>query len=292
MPPSSLNAVVDGRSDLSVTADVAQGCIETTAQPIISIQGVSKNFGGVRAVDGCTFDVGQGSITGLIGPNGAGKTTLFTIVTGFFKPDAGRVLLAGEDVTGRQPHELFHRGLVRTFQIPHEFHKLTTLENLMTVPADQDGENLFKAWFAPAAVARREAEVQALAEETLHFLGLDAVRDVHAGNLSGGQKKLLELGRAMMSGAHTILLDEPGAGVNPTLLAQLAEKIQILNKERGITFCIVEHNMDMIAKLCDPVIVMAMGSVLTSGHMADIRKDERVLEAYLGSGTREHEAGA
>jgi branched-chain amino acid transport system ATP-binding protein len=248
---------------------------------------VSKSFGGVHAVRECTFDVPKGSITGLIGPNGAGKTTLFTMITGFFKPDAGRVFLAGEDVTGRQPHELFHRGLVRTFQIPHEFHKLTTLENLMAVPADQDGENLFKAWFTPGVVARREAEVLALAEDTLNFLGLDEVRDVHAGNLSGGQKKLLELGRAMMSGAETILLDEPGAGVNPTLLGQLAEKIQVLNRERGITFCIVEHNMDMIAKLCDPVIVMAAGSVLTSGAMEDIRKDPRVLEAYLGSQTAE-----
>lgn len=272
---------------MSLNTSVAEGRQDTAAQAIISIQGVSKSFGGVHAVAGCTFDVPQGSITGLIGPNGAGKTTLFTIVTGFFKPDSGRVFLAGEDVTGRQPHELFHRGLVRTFQIPHEFHKLTTLENLMTVPSGQDGENLFKAWFTPGAVARREAEVLALAEETLHFLGLDEVRDVHAGNLSGGQKKLLELGRAMMSGANTILLDEPGAGVNPTLLGQLAEKILVLNRERGITFCIVEHNMDMIAKLCDPIIVMAVGSVLTSGTMDEIRKDPRVLEAYLGSATPE-----
>ena len=272
---------------MSSISSAAEVQADTALQPIISIQGVSKSFGGVHAVSECTFDVPKGSITGLIGPNGAGKTTLFTMITGFFKPDAGRVFLAGEDVTGRQPHELFHRGLVRTFQIPHEFHKLTTLENLMAVPADQDGENLFKAWFMPGSVARREAEVLALAEETLHFLGLDEVRDVHAGNLSGGQKKLLELGRAMMSGADTILLDEPGAGVNPTLLGQLAEKIQVLNRDRGITFCIVEHNMDMIAKLCDPVIVMAAGSVLTSGKMEDIRKDPRVLEAYLGSQTAE-----
>ncbi len=272
---------------MSLNSSVAVDQQASVTQPIISIQGVSKSFGGIRAVEGCTFDVPEGSIIGLIGPNGAGKTTLFTIITGFTKPDAGRVVLAGEDVTGRKPHELFHRGLVRTFQIPHEFHKLTTLENLMTVPSGQDGENLFKAWFAPTAVARREAEVRTLAEDTLHFLGLDAVRDVHAGNLSGGQKKLLELGRAMMSGANTILLDEPGAGVNPTLLGQLAEKIQVLNRDRGITFCIVEHNMDMIAKLCDPIIVMAMGSVLTIGTMEEIRKDSRVLEAYLGSGTQE-----
>jgi branched-chain amino acid transport system ATP-binding protein len=241
------------------------------------------SFGGLRAVDGCTFDVAAGSITGLIGPNGAGKTTLFSIIAGFLKPTAGRVLLDGQDVTGQPSHRLFHRGLVRTFQIPHEFNGLTSLENLMTVPAGQDGERLFKAWFAPAAVAAREAEVMAEADETLAFLGLDPVRNELAGNLSGGQKKLLELGRAMMSGASVVLLDEPGAGINPTLLGQLAEMIQRLNRERGITFCIIEHNMDMIARLCDPVIVMAAGSVLTSGAMADIRKDPRVLEAYLGT---------
>ena len=256
-------------------------------QPVLSIQGIYKSFGGVHAVDGCSFEVNKGSITGLIGPNGAGKTTLFTIVTGFIKPDSGSVLLHGKDVTGEEPHELFHKGLVRTFQIPHEFHGLTTLENLMAVPAEQDGENLFKTWFMPGAVAKREAEVRALAEDTLSFLGLDRVRDELAGNLSGGQKKLLELGRSMMSGAEIVLLDEPGAGVNPTLLLQLGEKIQRLNEERGITFCIVEHNMDMIARLCDPVVVMAAGSVLTQGNMDDIRKDQRVLEAYLGSQTAE-----
>ena len=252
-------------------------------QPILSIQNIYKSFGGVHAVDGCSFEVKKGSITGLIGPNGAGKTTLFTIVTGFIKPDAGHVMLNGKDVTGEEPHELFHKGLVRTFQIPHEFHGLTALENLMAVPAEQDGENLFKTWFMPGAVAKREIEVQDLAEDTLNFLGLDRVRDELAGNLSGGQKKLLELGRSMMSGAEVVLLDEPGAGVNPTLLVQLGEKIQRLNEDRGITFCIVEHNMDMIARLCDPVVVMAAGSVLTQGNMEDIRKDDRVLEAYLGS---------
>ncbi|MDP6346033.1 MAG: ABC transporter ATP-binding protein [Alphaproteobacteria bacterium] len=250
---------------------------------MLSIQDIHMSFGGLRAVDGCTFDVAAGSITGLIGPNGAGKTTLFSIIAGFLKPTAGRVLLDGQDVTGQPSHRLFHRGLVRTFQIPHEFNGLTSLENLMTVPAGQDGERLFKAWFAPAAVAAREAEVMAEADETLAFLGLDPVRNELAGNLSGGQKKLLELGRAMMSGASVVLLDEPGAGINPTLLGQLAEMIQRLNRERGITFCIIEHNMDMIARLCDPVIVMAAGSVLTSGAMADIRKDPRVLEAYLGT---------
>jgi len=272
-----------GDQGLSTISSATEGQQEPSGQPIISIQDIHKNFGGVRAVDGCTFDVERGSITGLIGPNGAGKTTLFTIVTGFFKPDSGRVLLEGMDVTGQQPYQLFHKGLVRTFQITHEFNGLTSIENLMAVPAEQDGENLLKAWFMPGAVAAREEQVRIEADETLSFLGLDAVRNELAGNLSGGQKKLLELGRAMMSGAHTVLLDEPGAGVNPTLLLQLGEKIQRLNKERGITFCIIEHNMDMIARLCDPVIVMAAGKVLTMGAMEDIRKDARVLEAYLGS---------
>ncbi len=252
--------------------------------PALEICGLRKSFGSLPAVDGCSFEIARGSITGLIGPNGAGKTTLFGLVTGFLKPDGGRVLLEGDDITGRPPHLLFRQGLVRTFQIPHEFQRLTALENLMAVPAGQDGEMLLRTWLQPGRVARREAEVRAESLETLGFLGLAAVRDAPAGALSGGQKKLLELGRAMMSGARTMLLDEPGAGVNPTLLAELGDKIVHLNRERGVTFCIVEHNMDLIARLCDPVVVMAAGQVLARGPMADIRRDPAVLEAYLGQG--------
>ncbi len=191
---------------------------ETGAQAagdaVISICGIEKKFGGLRAIDNCSFDVLRGSITGLIGPNGAGKTTLFHIVAGFLRPDSGQILFEGRDVTGLAPHELFRRGLVRTFQIPHEFGRMTVLENLSVVPSGQTGESLFRSWFNWGTIKQEERRIRRRAEETLEFLNLSALRNELAGNLSGGQKKLLELGRAMMSGAKTILLDEPGAGVN------------------------------------------------------------------------------
>jgi branched-chain amino acid transport system ATP-binding protein len=249
---------------------------------LIAIEEVSKRFGGIVAVDRCSFRIETGTITGLIGPNGAGKTTLFNIVAGFLAPTGGRILLDGKDITGLAPHRRFHLGLVRTFQIPHEFARMTTLENLMVVPPDQDGESLVNAWFRPFRVAAREREVRRRAEEVLAFLRLDGVRDELAGNLSGGQKKLLELGRALMSGCRTILLDEPGAGVNRTLLAGLIDSIRTLNRDLGYTFCIVEHDMDLIAQLCDPVIVMAEGRVLTQGGFEEVRQNRGVLEVYLG----------
>jgi len=251
---------------------------------VLQVNNLVKRFGGLTAVRDCTFKIAGGRITGLIGPNGAGKTTTFNIVAGAMKPDDGTIVFEGGDVTGLPAHVLFHRGIVRTFQIPHEFGQLTTLENLMAVPPGQIGENLLRAWFTPASVAVREAEVRDRAESVLEFLHLDRLRDERAANLSGGQKKLLELGRAMMTDAKLVLLDEPGAGVNPTLLGELASMILRLNDERGYTFCIIEHNMDMIARLCDPVIVMAEGAVLTEGKMAEVRADPRVLEAYLGGG--------
>jgi branched-chain amino acid transport system ATP-binding protein len=249
---------------------------------LIAIEEVSKRFGGIVAVDRCSLRIETGTITGLIGPNGAGKTTLFNIVAGFMAPTGGRILLDGRDITGLAPHRLFHLGLVRTFQIPHECGRMTTLENLMVVPPDQDGENVLNAWFRPFAVAAREREVRRRAEEVLAFLRLDGVRDELAGNLSGGQKKLLELGRSLMSGCRTVLLDEPGAGVNRALLAGLIESIRTLNREHGYTFCIVEHDMDLIAELCDPVIVMAEGRVLTQGSFEQVRQNREVLEVYLG----------
>ncbi len=251
---------------------------------MISIQEIHKSFGGIRAVNDCSFDIAAGTITGLIGPNGAGKTTLFNIIAGFFKPDAGTVRLGERDITGMAPHELFKLGLVRTFQIPHEFSRMTVLENLSVVPGGQTGESLFRSWLSWSKIKREERAVRRRAEETLEFLNLSDLRGELAGNLSGGQKKLLELGRAMMSGAKTILLDEPGAGVNRTLLASLCDRIRHLNTELGYTFCIIEHDMDLIAELCDPVVVMTQGRVLTEGKMADIRKDPDVIEAYFGGG--------
>lgn len=251
------------------------------AVPALAVRGIVKRFGGVVALDGCSFEVARGSVTGLIGPNGAGKTTLFSVASGFLRPDAGTVALDGVDVTGLGPPELFRRGLVRTFQIPQEFERMTVQESLMLVPGGQSGENVLRAWFSWRTVMDEERRNAERAREVLDFLSLGGLRNEYAGNLSGGQKKLLELGRAMMSGAKTVLLDEPGAGVNPVLLARLADDIQRLNAEHGYTFCIVEHNMDLIERLCDPVVAMAAGCVLAQGHMDELRNDPRVLEAYL-----------
>ncbi|MDZ7786803.1 MAG: ABC transporter ATP-binding protein [Halofilum sp. (in: g-proteobacteria)] len=251
---------------------------------MIEVENIVKTFGGLRAVDGCSFSVPRGSITGLIGPNGAGKSTLFNIAAGSLAPDSGRVLLDGEDITSLPAHQRFHRGLVRTFQIPHEFGKMTVIENLMLVPAGQSGERVPNTLFRFARVRREEREVRERAQDVLEFLQLTHVANELAGSLSGGQKKLLELGRTMMTDARVVLLDEPGAGVNRTLLGHLAEDIRRLNRERGYTFCIIEHDMDLIAELCDPVVVMAQGSVLTQGTMDEIRHNEAVLEAYLGGG--------
>jgi branched-chain amino acid transport system ATP-binding protein len=256
---------------------------------MISVEHVSMSFGGIHAVQDCSLSVAKGSITGLIGPNGAGKTTLFNVIAGRYRPTGGRVLLDGEDVTGRKPHELFARGLVRTFQIAQEFSNMTVLENLMMVPAQQSGESLLQACFAWGKVRREEAALRKRAEDVVAFLRLGPVKLELAGNLSGGQKKLIELGRVMMAEPKVVLLDEVGAGVNRTLLGEIAGDIEKLNRERGYTFFLIEHDMDLIARLCDPVIVMASGRVLTRGRMADIRRDERVVEAYFG-GTAATEA--
>jgi branched-chain amino acid transport system ATP-binding protein len=250
---------------------------------VIVIDNISKQFGGVNALDRCSFRIEAGRITGLIGPNGAGKTTLFNIIAGFIRPNSGRIWLDGEDVTGLPPHQLFQRGLVRTFQIPREFGRMTVLENLMVVPPHQAGENLFNAWFRWQRVQRQERQLQARAEEVLERLNLIHLRDQLAVNLSGGQKKLLELGRTLMADARVILLDEPGAGVNRTLLADLIRFIEYLNRERGCTFCIIEHDLDLVTRLCQHVVVMAGGRVLTQGSMQEIKQNPAVREAYLGS---------
>lgn len=249
---------------------------------IIDVQDVSKRFGNVLAVDHCSLSVEKGSITGLIGPNGAGKTTLFNMVAGAFPPSSGRILLDGEDVTGLKAHELFGRGLLRTFQIAQDFSNMTAIENLMMVPAGQSGENLFSACMRRGAVMREEEAVRRRAEEVIDIIRLDHVKNERAGNLSGGQKKLLELGRVMMAKPRVVLLDEIAAGVNRTLLNDLAAVVQRLNREEGLTFFVIEHDMDLIARLCDPVIVMAAGSVMMQGPMSQIRNDPEVIEAYFG----------
>ncbi|HUF85785.1 MAG TPA: ABC transporter ATP-binding protein [Thermohalobaculum sp.] len=252
------------------------------ATPILRVENLVKRYGGLVAVDGASFAVGRRSITGLIGPNGAGKTTTFDIIAGAQPPSAGRISFEGRDITGLPTHELFHLGMVRSFQIPREYGRLTVLENLMVAPADQPGESIWATWLAPGRVREREWDVLERAEEALEFLGLTHLRDELAGNLSGGQKKLLELGRAMMAEPRLVLLDEPGAGVNPTLMNRIVEMIRALNAERGYTFCIIEHDMDLIARLCDPVIVMAEGRVLIEGPFDEVADDPRVIDAYFG----------
>ncbi len=249
---------------------------------MIEIDDVSKAFGGIKAVNGCSFRIGKGTITGLIGPNGAGKSTLFSIVAGFQRPDSGNITLEGRSIVGVPPYRLFHYGLVRTFQTPHEFSGMTVRENLMLVPPGQHGENVFQSWLRWGRVKRESAEILDKVDEVLTFLKLAPLADEQAGNLSGGQKKLLELGRTMMTDARVVLLDEPGAGVNPTLKVALSDSIRRLNRERGYTFCLIEHDMELIAELCDPVVCMANGRVIAEGPMAEVRANEQVRSAYLG----------
>ena len=253
---------------------------------MIRVTTVSKHFGGLKAVDNATLEIAAGTITGLIGPNGAGKTTLFNIVAGVYTPTSGRIHLDGEDITGRAPHQLFAKGLVRTFQIAHEFSSLTVRENLMMVPPAQAGEQLPSAWLERGKVGKQEEEIRAQAEAVIEFLKLSHVANELAGNLSGGQKKLLELGRTMMTDAKVVLLDEVGAGVNRTLLNDIGDAIIRLNRERGYTFCMIEHDMDFISRLCDPVIVMAEGAVLAEGSAEEVKSNEQVIEAYLGRGLK------
>lgn len=249
---------------------------------MIRTDGLHMHFGGIRAVNGVSLEIPRGKITGLIGPNGAGKTTFFNVVAGHHKPTAGHVYLDGEDVTGLTAHELFDRGLLRTFQIAHEFSTLTVRENLMMVPSGQPGEQLWNAWFRAGQVQSREIDIQQQAEEVLDFLQITHVAHELAGNLSGGQKKLLELGRTMMINPKVVFLDEVGAGVNRTLLKTITTTIKRLNRERGYTFCMIEHDMNLISQLCDLVVVMAEGVVLCQGSAAEVERDQRVVEAYLG----------
>ena len=251
---------------------------------MLKVENLNMQFGGLHAVRDCCFEIDAGTITGLIGPNGAGKTTTFNMIVGELKPTSGRIVFEGEDIAGMPAYKLFHKGIVRTFQIPHEFARMTVLESLMVVPPEQPGERLFINWIARAKVAASESDVRRRAEEALEFLSISHLRDELAGNLSGGQKKLLELGRTMMTDARLVLLDEPGAGVNPTLLLKIRDMISELHRDRGYTFCLIEHDMDLISSLCDPVIVLAEGSVLTQGKMADVRRNPEVLDAYLGGG--------
>ena len=256
---------------------------------MIRVEDLHKHFGGFRAVDGANLSIEKGSITGLIGPNGAGKSTLFNVIAGVLKPTSGRVFMGDRDISGLPPHELFHKGLLRTFQLAHEFSSMTVRENLMMVPGGQTGETIANTWFRRSRIEQEEEALRKKADEVLDFLTIRHLTHEKAGNLSGGQKKLLELGRTMMVDAKIVFLDEVGAGVNRTLLGTIADAIIRLNRERGYTFCVIEHDMDFIGKICDPVIVMAEGKVLAKGSAQDIMQNEAVIEAYLGRGLKNKE---
>jgi branched-chain amino acid transport system ATP-binding protein len=249
---------------------------------MLETRNVMKSFGGLQAVYDCSLEVQQGSITGLIGPNGAGKTTLFNLVTGFFKPDDGEIYFKGERIDGLPPNKIFHKKIYRTFQITREFAQMTVLENLMLVPALQAGERIWNTWIRPGTVRKQERLIKEKALHVLDFVELIDLKDEYAGSLSGGQKKLLELARTMMAEPEMVLLDEPGAGVNPTLMKKLVGNIRKLCEQEGITFLLIEHDMNLVMNLCVPVIVMSEGRKLAEGTPDEIKRDERVLEAYLG----------
>lgn len=265
------------------TRDTAMVVPHTTPSDIcLSVEHVSKRFGGVVAVDDCSLQVRQGGITGLIGPNGAGKTTLFHLLAGVYRPDAGRIVLHGQRIDGLAPPQIFARRVARTFQMARVLPRMSVLDNLRLVPAQQAGERLWSVCFQPRRVAAQERALTAQAEAILERVQLYPLRHADAATLSGGQRKLLELARVMMADAQVILLDEPGAGVNPTLMRQLVQHIRAMQAE-GRTFVLIEHDMDLVRELCQPVIVMVQGRPLTEGTPEDVCRDPRVLEAYLGA---------
>ena len=253
---------------------------------ILQVKNLSKSFGGLKAISNCSLKIKKGSITGIIGPNGSGKTTLFNLIAGNLKSSQGKILFNNEDITNVPSYELFSKGVLRTFQIAHEFTNLTVLENLMMVPGGQSGEKLMNALFKPSLVKKEEKNVKEKALQVIDFLNLKHLSNELAGNLSGGQKKLLELGRTMMVDAKLVLLDEVGAGVNRTLLKDIGSAILRLNKEQGYTFCMIEHDIEFISRLCDPVIVLSEGSVLFEGSPDQVKKNEKVIDSYLGRGSK------
>jgi branched-chain amino acid transport system ATP-binding protein len=248
---------------------------------MLTVRDIVKAFGGVRAVDGVGFVVAPGALVGLIGPNGAGKTTLFNCLSGALRPDSGTIELDGVPVQGLAPHRIFARGLARTFQIPRPFPEMSVLENVMLAAKDQAGEAFWRNWISVGRVAAEERRNRARAMHWIDFVGLSDLAERPARVLSGGQRKLLELARVMTAEPKLVLLDEPAAGVAPRLLEQIIERIDQLNR-RGVTFLLIEHNLDMVMRLCGHVLVMAQGRLLTEGTPEAVRADPRVVEAYLG----------
>jgi len=251
--------------------------------PILATHSVTKAFGGVRAVDRCSISVLPGTITGLIGPNGAGKTTLFNLIIGFYAPDEGTITFDGQEIGGLPPYEIVHMGVVKTFQIPREFRHLTVLENLLVAHPGHPGERPLAALLGRRRIWDHEAAIRKKALDVLSLVELDPLADAYASDLSGGQKKLLELARALMAEPKVILLDEPVAGVNPTLAKKLVTVIQDL-RASGRTFFMIEHDMDVVMKQCSRVIAMHLGRPIADGTPVEVRRSEAVLEAYLGGG--------
>ena len=249
---------------------------------MLCIKNLSKSFGGLKAINNVSVEIEKSSITALIGPNGAGKTTLFNIINGSIKPDSGIVELNEIDITGYEPQQLFNLGILRTFQSAHEFSSLTVKDNLMMVPPNQTGESILQTWFSPKKIKSEEQYIAKKANEVMDFLQLKHLSNEYAGNLSGGQKKLLELGRTMMVNPKIVLLDEVGAGVNRTLLNTIGDAILRLKKEFDYTFCMIEHDIEFISRLCDPVIVMAEGSILMRDEISKVKENDKVIEVYLG----------
>ena len=239
----------------------------------LSVTGIHKSFGGIKALTDCSFDVKKGSITALIGPNGSGKTTLFNCITGFYEPDRGQVYVEGVPVSGRRPSDIVHLGVMRTFQVTRIFRRMTVLENMIVPIRQLTLRSLFTA-----AIKGHERQ---RAEGLLEFFGLHGLRDQQAGSLSFGQQKLLELASALMAEPETVLLDEPAGGLNPVMIEKLAGHVRELNG-RGVTFLIIEHNMGFVMNLCDPVVVMHRGTVIAQGSPDAVREDPIVLDAYLG----------
>ena len=262
---------------------------EQPRHPILAVRDLVRHFGGVKAVSGCSFEIRAGTISALIGPNGAGKTTAVNLIAGALTPQGGTVLFEGHDVTGKRPHEVASRGLIRTFQISREYPAMTVLENLMVSPQRQSGESLFNVLFRRRRYRGEERAHLERAVGVLDDFGLYEKRDDYAGSLSGGQKRLLELARAVMADPKLLLLDEPMAGINPSLMDKVAEHIQRL-RDLGVTFLLVEHNLEVVERICDHVVVMALGATLATGTMAELRNDEAVVSAYLTGGVSD--AGA
>ena len=256
------------------------------SKTLVKVENIVKKFGGLVALNECSLDIKNNSITGIIGPNGSGKTTLFNVITGNLKPDSGKIYYNGIEITNSESHDLFHLGILRTFQIAHEFTNMTVIENLMVVPGGQKGESLVYSLLNAKKIKKEDEIIKEKAIDVLKFLKIEHLKNERAGNLSGGQKKLLELARTMMVDAKIVFLDEVGAGVNKTLLKDISESIIRLNQDKGYTFCMIEHDFNFISELCDPVIVLAEGSVLFKGSAQEVKKNEEVIESYLGKGIK------